>query len=210
MLKRGDKREDGKIFWAYAKSSKNGEFWVTPEKFKEKNEKTKYSDQLNKEKRKLRMRELRKTNPKYIYTSTPERKIKDALRYQKNKRIIQARVTKRLKENPQARIAKNLSSRMRHALKGIVKKRKSLQIIGCNTWIEVFNHLNSKLKNGMTWENYGSYWHIDHIVPCAAFDLTIEQQQITCFHYTNLQPLTAQENFQKGKKENGTKQLYIL
>ena len=43
----------------------------------------------------------------------------------------------------------------------------------------------------MTWDNYGGYWHIDHIIPCCRFDLTKEEEQLKCFHYTNLQPLFA-------------------
>ena len=55
----------------------------------------------------------------------------------------------------------------------------------------------------MDWENYGfgdNKWHIDHIIPCAAFDLTIPEQQKRCFHYTNLQPLWQRENLSKAKK----------
>ena len=54
---------------------------------------------------------------------------------------------------------------------------------------------------GMTWENHTrSGWHIDHIVPCAAFDLSDPAQQRACFHYTNLQPLWAKTNLKKSNK----------
>ncbi len=44
----------------------------------------------------------------------------------------------------------------------------------------------------MNWENYGKFgWHIDHIIPCDSFDLTKEEEQRRCFHYSNLQPLWA-------------------
>jgi len=52
----------------------------------------------------------------------------------------------------------------------------------------------------MSWDNYGSYWHIDHIRPCASFDLTDPEQQKDCFDFTNLQPLEAKENIRKGAK----------
>lgn len=53
----------------------------------------------------------------------------------------------------------------------------------------------------MSWENYGFYgWHIDHIKPCSKFDLTDPKQQEQCFHYSNLQPLWAIENFKKSDK----------
>lgn len=55
----------------------------------------------------------------------------------------------------------------------------------------------------MTWENYGFYtWHIDHIRPCASFDLSDPEQQKICFNYKNMQPLWAHENLSKHAKYN--------
>ena len=51
----------------------------------------------------------------------------------------------------------------------------------------------------MTRQNQGE-WHIDHIKPCAAFDLTDPKQQKECFNYKNLQPLWAQDNIKKSDK----------
>ena len=48
----------------------------------------------------------------------------------------------------------------------------------------------------MTWNNYGK-WHIDHITPCAKFNLSIPDEQQLSFHYTNLQPLWAIDNQKK-------------
>ena len=50
----------------------------------------------------------------------------------------------------------------------------------------------------MTFDNYGTIWHIDHIKPCASFDLTDVNQQMECFNYKNLQPLWAKDNLAKG------------
>jgi hypothetical protein len=52
----------------------------------------------------------------------------------------------------------------------------------------------------MTWDNYGTYWHLDHIIPCVYFILTEAEQQKLCFNYTNYQPLTKMENWSKGCK----------
>ena len=51
----------------------------------------------------------------------------------------------------------------------------------------------------MTRDNYGM-WHVDHIIPCASFDFSDPKQQELCFHYTNLQPLWAEDNLKKGAK----------
>ena len=51
----------------------------------------------------------------------------------------------------------------------------------------------------MSWDNYGE-WHIDHIVPCASFDLSKKSEQKKCFHYTNLQLPWARDNLLKGCK----------
>lgn len=71
-------------------------------------------------------------------------------------------------------------------------------MIGCSIE-ELKQYLEKQFKEGMTWDNYGE-WHIDHIIPCAAFDLTKEEEQLKCFNYTNLQPLWAEENEKKGDK----------
>lgn len=52
----------------------------------------------------------------------------------------------------------------------------------------------------MSWDNYGTDWHIDHIVPCAYFDLTNENHQRVCFNWRNLQPLWKKDNLSKNRK----------
>jgi hypothetical protein len=51
----------------------------------------------------------------------------------------------------------------------------------------------------MTWENI----HIDHIRPCASFDLSDPEQQKLCFNYKNLRPMLAHENLSKNSTWNG-------
>ena len=99
------------------------------------------------------------------------------------------------KEHPEKHA---LRERMRKALKGFAKTSTTKQLLGCS--LEEFRaHLESKFKEGMSWDNYGRFgWHIDHIRPCSAFDLSDGVQQRECFHHTNLQPLWWRDNLKKG------------
>lgn len=74
---------------------------------------------------------------------------------------------------------------------------QTIKLIGCSIE-QLKQHLEKQFKLGMSWFNYGK-WHVDHIKPCASFDLTDIEQQKQCFNYTNLQPLWAEENLVKGK-----------
>lgn len=96
---------------------------------------------------------------------------------------------------PQWRIALRCRTRIRRALKNIPKTNKTQDLIGCS-WQELVNHLENTKVPGKDYTNA----HIDHIKPCASFDLTDPEQQKECFHYTNLQFLPAIENLQKGSK----------
>jgi hypothetical protein len=79
-----------------------------------------------------------------------------------------------------------------------MKSLSTINLIGCS--IEhLRRHLAFQFQPGMSWSNYGK-WHIDHIRPCAKFDLSKESEQKKCFHYTNLQPLWAKDNLIKGDR----------
>ena len=105
---------------------------------------------------------------------------------------------KRLKTDPHFKLKQLLSHRIYMALKGMAKSKKTKELLGC-TIEELWKHLEKKFIKGMTQKNYGE-WHVDHIKPCASFDLTDPKQQEICFHYTNLQPLWAIDNIKKGSK----------
>lgn len=95
------------------------------------------------------------------------------------------------------KIESSLRSRISHAIRtGKTKKSaRTLALTGCSI-DELMQHLEKKFVPGMNWDNYGE-WHIDHIRPCASFDLADREQQRQCFHYSNLQPLWAIDNFRK-------------
>lgn len=96
----------------------------------------------------------------------------------------------------------NIQGRIKQSLKRNLKSKNTIELIGC-TIEELKLHIENQFKDGMTWENYGFYtWHIDHIRPCASFDLSDPEQQKICFNYKNMQPLWAHENLSKHAKYN--------
>ena len=106
---------------------------------------------------------------------------------------------KKMKSSPIFKTLKRLRTRMAYALKGKQKTANTMALLGC-TVEDLRSHLQSQFTEGMTWENRGKVWHIDHLLPCASFDLNDPEQQRRCFHYTNLQPLFAFDNMSKGEK----------
>lgn len=104
------------------------------------------------------------------------------------------------KLNLNRRLLDSLRSRVRSAIVNNCgnKAYKTIELIGC-TVPELKIHLEKQFKPGMSWNNYGMRgWHIDHIIPCAYFDLKNIEEQKICFNYKNLQPLWAIDNLQKG------------
>jgi len=70
-----------------------------------------------------------------------------------------------------------------------------MEYVGCD--VDTLRaHLERQFVDGMTWENQGE-WHIDHVRPCASFNLDNEDERHKCFHYTNLQPLWGPDNLSK-------------
>jgi 5-methylcytosine-specific restriction endonuclease McrA len=61
--------------------------------------------------------------------------------------------------------------------------------------------LKFNFSNGMTFDNYGTYWHMDHVIPCSLFNLTNHEDINNCFKWTNIQPLLSKINLIKNNKE---------
>ena len=122
--------------------------------------------------------------------------------YKKNKTSVIKRGAAYQRQRSCSDTGFRLLKSMRHRVHLALKSRDSSKassttvLIGC-TIEELKHHLESKFTSGMTWENYGK-WHVDHIRPCASFDLNNPEEQKVCFHYSNLQPLWARDNIVKG------------
>lgn len=112
----------------------------------------------------------------------------------------------KMQNNVQYVISQRLRGRLCAAFKRMIggvkanKRNKSFDLIGC-TGEEFSAHFKSKFTKGMSWKKFlAGEIHIDHIKPCAFFDLAKESEQRKCFHYSNLQPLWAKDNLAKGAK----------
>jgi hypothetical protein len=105
------------------------------------------------------------------------------------------------------RLRTNLDYRLRNYIgrairKAINKNRKSVfNILGYSV-DDLRHHLESLFQTGMTWENYGKEWHLDHVIPKSWFELETEDgvdeyELKACWALRNLQPLWAIENLKK-------------
>jgi hypothetical protein len=65
---------------------------------------------------------------------------------------------------------------------------------------DLMKHLEAQFQEGMTWENYGPVWHVDHKVADALFEYTsfTDEAFKKCWSLENLQPMFAIENIKKG------------
>lgn len=106
----------------------------------------------------------------------------------------------RLKNDPEFRLHKNIRRRVSLFLQSnnITKSNKTFDIVGC-TQQQLKEHIQFQFKDNMSWENYGYYgWHIDHIIPLSS--AKTEEELYKLCHYTNLQPLWAEDNLKKSNK----------
>jgi hypothetical protein len=106
------------------------------------------------------------------------------------------------KTDPTFRLLGILRTRLVAVLKGKAKATSTIRLLGCS--IADFKiYLESRFQSGMSWDNYGNkagQWSVDHIMPCAIFDLSKPEHQKRCFHFSNLRPLWHIENMRKHTK----------
>ena len=161
-------------------------------KWKDEN-KEKYKETVNKWKQKNieKIREQYRKNAKKYRLNNKEKIRNRKNEYEKNK--MQNDLCYRNKKLARKRINNALRS------KNTKPNQRTECLIGCSIQ-EYILYLESKFKDGMTWDNQGQ-WEIDHIIPCCAFDLTKESEQKKCFHYTNIQPLWKNEHKEKTKRD---------
>ena len=142
----------------------------------------------------------RKSDPTYkrnYYQKNKERKKE----YRNKRRAIDnARRRERLINDPAYAMLQRCRGRIHKALKTNSKAASTKELTGL-TVDELKVYVETQFADGMTWENR-SEWHLDHRVPCKAFDFSDPEQQRVCFWYKNLHPMWAKDNMEKSNKYN--------
>lgn len=165
-------RKDG--YYVTCKSCRKLKYENNKEIIKDKSKKYYHiNKEKNHEKILIRNREWRKNNPTYT--------------------------TERKKIDPIFKITINLRRRLKRYLSFnyITKRSTTSELIGCSPEI-LRRHIEKKFTEGMSWDKIGNQIHIDHIIPLSS--AKTEEEIYKLCHYTNLQPLWAEDNLKKSNK----------
>lgn len=130
-----------------------------------------------------------------------EAKVKAAARRVARNAYNREYATRRYVSDPQFKLRRLLRTRLKRALMSqhiTTSFQSHAKFLGCSVE-HALQHIEKQFEPWMSWENHGTKgWHIDHIKPLSAFDLTDPVQVAEACHYTNLRPLHWQENLTKG------------
>lgn len=136
------------------------------------------------------------------YNQSPEgiERIKE----HRNKPEVKERRNQKERErrnNPTYKLRGGMGSRIRTSLKGNKGGRHWEGLVNY-TLKDLKKHLEKQFTDEMSWDNYGTYWHLEHIIPISAFNFSnpkhIDFRR--CWELSNLRPLEKIENLSKGGK----------
>ena len=125
--------------------------------------------------------------------------------YEKNKEQYIKQTTKykneKAKKDPVYRLERRVRCRIYYAFKsqGKVKTNRTHKYLGCSSEY-LLEWLTYQFTPGMTIDNYGTYWHMDHVKPCSAYNLSNDDEIYECFNWKNIRPLEGKENIVKSDK----------
>jgi len=120
--------------------------------------------------------------------------------YAKHKEEL-AEYMRQRRENPQIRLNRNISSAISSSLRSNKQGRHWEDLVGY-TLADLRSHLEKQFTSGMSWDNYGQGWHIDHKIPVSAFlfDSPEDPDFKRCWSLNNLRPAWASYNMSKHDK----------
>lgn len=151
-----------------------------------------------------RAKKWRKDNPhfsKNYYSANKESILKKVKKHRElNKEVFNEYQNKyqrdRYSKDINFKLKKRLRNRLYLALKSNQKKGSAIKDLGCSI-DELKVHLESQFKPGMTWDNYGIKWEIDHVQALCLFNLTNREQFLIACNFKNLKPLFKEEHLEK-------------
>lgn len=154
-------------------------------------------------KKTLEYKEKAKRRSKEYYIENREQILEKVKIYtQENRRKVSDYQARYRSERKQTDIEFKLTDLLRKRISSAFEKSKStrsMDLLGCT--IGYFRKwLEWQFDSNMTTNNHGSYWHIDHVVPCASFELEKSEEQFICFNWKNCRPLEKNKNSQKSDK----------
>lgn len=178
-----------------------------------------HKDRCNKDGLSIRCKECCKKRKRNYYAKNKGRILEYYLQNKKkilsrkkeyrrtHRREINLYIRNKKKNDVNFKIAQNLRCRIYHAIKSqsATKGKHMSDLLGCSV-AQFKKHIEGQFLHGMSWDNYGygdDKWHMDHIIPCAYFDLTKPEEQKKCFHYTNFCPLWQPDNLTKSSFYQG-------
>ena len=141
---------------------------------------------------------IRERSSKYYYDNR-ETRLECRKEYNKNNREKRNEyLSNKKKIDPIYRLSCIVRNRIYSFLKNknITKQNKTFDIVGCSPEL-LKEYLEKQFVDGMCWDNRNG-WHIDHIIPLSSANT--EEEIYKLCHYTNLQPLWAEDNLRKSDK----------
>ncbi len=192
------------MFWGIHRGE---ELWVSPEQFEHMREIKNASARQSAPTPEAKARRLIREK---LRRQTPEAKLKSNL-YQRKMRHIYSprykakrRAYKKMRRltDPLFRLKATLGTRIRLGFKRqcVRKQSKCIELLGC-TFEEFKNWIAAQFEEGMTFESYGfDTWHIDHVIPIGAFDLSDPIAAKHAFNFRNCRPAWGKPNLQKNDR----------
>lgn len=130
------------------------------------------------------------------YHTNADFRVRDAARHNRPKYRAQYNATKkkRYHADPGFALLSNLRCRMATLLKQTRKAASTFTLLGVPSMVFYRSYLEEQFQPGMTWENYGTVWHVDHRIPLATLDMRDPTNQQFLFNYKNTRPMLADAN----------------
>jgi len=116
--------------------------------------------------------------------------------YLLNKDKIFEKEKERYHNDIKFRLSKIYRNRLTSYIKG---ENNSMKYLKCDLE-ELQNFIEIQFSEDMSWENKGTIWELDHVVPISKFNLENPIHIETCFHWCNLKPLYKSDNRKKSNK----------